>query len=83
MFTALGLQDRITYGTFNEVAECQINREGDIREILKSLVMEEQFQEKKPEIDLSTDKRPQVLLIDEVDVFFSDDFYGRTYNPSA
>lgn len=83
MFNALGLTDRITYGTFNEVAECQINREGDIREILKSLVMKEEFQEKRPEIDLSTNKRPQVLLIDEVDVFFSDDFYGRTYNPSA
>jgi hypothetical protein len=24
---------------------------------------------------------PRVLLIDEVDVFFSADFYGRTFNP--
>ena len=26
-------------------------------------------------------KRPRVLLIDEVDVFFSTSFYGNTYNP--
>ena len=24
-----------------------------------------------------------VLLIDEVDVFFSEDFYGKTYNPTT
>jgi hypothetical protein len=28
-------------------------------------------------------KRPNILLIDEVDVFFSKDFYGNTYSPSA
>lgn len=73
----------IKYGTFNEVAEYQINREGDVREIMKSLVLKNEFQIQRPQIDLSEDKRPQVLLIDEVDVFFSDDFYGQTYNPQA
>ncbi len=27
--------------------------------------------------------RPKVLLIDEVDIFFSKDFYGNVYNPKA
>jgi hypothetical protein len=29
----------IKYGTFNEIAELQVNREGEIREIVKSLVL--------------------------------------------
>ena len=28
-------------------------------------------------------KKPKILLIDEVDVFFSKEFYGRLYTPSA
>jgi hypothetical protein len=65
------------------VAELQINREGELRDILMSHVLKEEFQTETPKIDLNEDKRPQVLLIDEVDVFFSDDFYGKTYNPRA
>ncbi len=83
MFRALGLQDLIKYGTFNEIAEYQINRDCDVRELLKSLVLKDEFQTSKPNIDLSTEKRPQVLLIDEVDVFFSCEFYGNTYNPQV
>jgi hypothetical protein len=54
-----------------------------VRELLKSLVLKKEFLPNQPKIDLSTDKRPQILLIDEVDVFFSNDFYGRTYVPQA
>ncbi len=32
---------------------------------------------------LQKTKRPKILLIDEVDVFFSRDFYGSVYTPSA
>ena len=28
-------------------------------------------------------QRPRILLIDEVDVFFSKDFYGNVYLPQA
>jgi hypothetical protein len=83
MFRALGLQDLIKYGTFDEIAEYQINRDCDVRELLKSIVLKDEFQTSKPVIDLSTEKRPHVLLIDEVDVFFSKEFYGNTYNPQA
>jgi fatty acid/phospholipid biosynthesis enzyme len=37
----------------------------------------------KPAINLENNKRPQVLLIDEVDVFFSDSFFGNVYIPTA
>ncbi len=39
LFRELGLLDLIIYGTFNEIAEIQINREGDVREILKHEVL--------------------------------------------
>jgi hypothetical protein len=29
----------IKYGTFNEISELQVNREGEIREIVKCLVL--------------------------------------------
>jgi hypothetical protein len=28
-------------------------------------------------------KKQSILIIDEVDVFFSDSFYGKTFNPAA
>ena len=34
-------------------------------------------------LDTSVRIRPKVLLIDEVDVFLSDKFYGGTYTPSV
>jgi hypothetical protein len=34
MFKELGLLKMINYGTFNEVAELQVNIEGEIREIV-------------------------------------------------
>jgi hypothetical protein len=32
---------------------------------------------------LENNKRPQVLLIDEVDIFFSESFFGNKYIPLA
>lgn len=60
----------------------QINREGQIREICTALVLKDGIIP-KPEINLDTNKRPQVLLIDEVDVFFSESFFGNKYIPAA
>ena len=38
---------------------------------------------KKVEIKSDHKTRPQILLIDEVDVFFSESFFGNTYMPQA
>lgn len=35
----------------------------------------------KPNKPGDFDKKKKMLLIDEVDVFFTQDFYGNTYNP--
>ena len=73
----------ITYGTFNEIAEKKLNQDGEIRKIIQALVLKEEFCKNKPVLKLNREKRPQVLLIDEVDVFFSKSFYGRDYIPQA
>jgi len=61
----------------------QINRDGYIRDIGRALVLNDGILPSKPEINLDNNKRPQVLLIDEVDVFFSDSFFGNVYIPAA
>ena len=34
-------------------------------------------------ITLSDNQRPNILIIDEVDVFFNESFYGQSYKPVA
>ena len=80
MFESLGLTEHIHYGTFDKLCEKIINENGDIRSRVLDLILHES----KSPIKLDEHyKRPKVLLIDEVDVFFSKDFYGNTYNPIA
>ena len=81
IFSQLELKDRIQYSTFNEICEMEINRNGELRDIVLNLILE------TPETTITVKReaspRPQVLLIDEVDVFFSDDFFGKVYQPQA
>ena len=74
------LQKHIHYGTFNKICEDEINKEGDVRKIVEDLILDGKLsninEQKRSSI------RPRVLLIDEVDVFFSKDFYGNSYRPS-
>lgn len=74
MFEMLDLGAFITYGTFNQICENYINKDGSIRDIVLAKILkthELHAEAKKP-----ISKRPQILLVDEVDVFFSKDFYN-------
>ncbi len=44
---------------------------------MKAIIKGENFKDyiKKPK------EKPRILLIDEVDVFFGEEFYGKTYDP--
>lgn len=57
-----------------------INSDFNISETVSKLVKESKLNK---QFDLKYKKRPTVLLIDEVDVLFSQDFYGKTYSPIA
>ena len=56
----------------------EIDKDGDIRKIILNLVLKKA---EKVEIKSESKDRPKILLIDEVDVFFSESFFGNTYMP--
>ncbi|ETO08110.1 hypothetical protein RFI_29276 [Reticulomyxa filosa] len=82
LFNILGVIDFIYYGTFNKICERIINEEGDVRKLVENLILPGNDDEKKVS-DVPRVARSKVLLIDEVDVFFSKDFYGNCYSPAA
>ena len=80
VFDAFQVSSAITYGTFQELAERSIDANGPLPRKLASALVD---QTEIPEPVGAADPPNRILLIDEVDVFFSPDFYGATYNPSA
>ncbi|UIP93357.1 hypothetical protein JSQ73_001440 [Wolbachia endosymbiont of Anopheles demeilloni] len=81
-FKNFGIRDKVTYGTFDEMADEVIKLEVNgkkqgLRELVEGRILnhsvEQSGQIKQEDISNTT------LLIDEVDVFFSDQFYGNTY----
>jgi hypothetical protein len=79
LFSAFEVKKYIFYGTFHKLCENFINQDGDIRQLVESDVLGR----KRPDsvVSLFRRGRPKILLIDEVDVFFSKDFYGNLYKP--
>ena len=80
LFDKLDLNNYIHYGTFNKICEEEINKDGDIRKSVNDLILDGKLNDKNGQT--KDYFRPRVLLIDEVDVFFSKDFYGNYYRPS-
>ena len=80
LFDYLNLQSFIHYGIINKVCEDEINKKGDIRKIVEDLICDGKLSNSNQQKQGLN--RPRVLLIDEVDVFFSKDFYGNSYRPS-
>ena len=81
LFDSLNITSQIRYGTFNKLCEHVINEHGDIRKLVENMIS-------KNDADSSVVQRAQtnrlkILLIDEVDVFFSKEFYGNVYTPST
>lgn len=77
MFTLLGIIDNVVYDTFNSLCERQLNKRGSIRDMVLHKILKGQRPVKSKDQEL----RPAVLLIDEVDVFFSKAFYNQVYMP--
>ena len=92
LFEALRIKDYIHYGTFNQLCERVINERGNVRSMVERLVTkkaetQDDLYESKVDHDgtlhCQSQKRPKVLLIDEVDAFVDKEFYGNTYTPCA
>jgi hypothetical protein len=83
IFDLFDVSHMVQYGTFQKLSERLVNSEGDVREMTRGLIMSSK---KGP--DASTSKpsgakggqKKRILLVDEVDVFFSRSFYGETYD---
>eukprot|EP00956_Cyclotella_meneghiniana_P041584 scaffold231470_cov23-Cyclotella_meneghiniana.AAC.1 len=82
VFCHFGLQRHVKYSTIKKYAGDSIAAKGDIRDLTKSLMRGNlsTSHESLTAISRQND-RLEVLLVDEVDVFFGSDFYGQTYNP--
>ena len=81
IFRALGVEERIEYGTFNRLCENLLNEQCNVREKVRDMILDN-----KNAVDAAAKTLrigPKVLLIDEVDVFLSEKFYGGTYSPSV
>eukprot|EP01084_Bolivina_argentea_P147335 257800_1 len=86
LFILFNVQNNIQYQTFNNILEQMINDGGDIRDICKKIVLDEKTDElddyKEPAQNWLNNKQ-KILFIDEVDKFFSTDFFGKQYTPSS
>ncbi|CAF3676046.1 unnamed protein product [Rotaria sp. Silwood1] len=81
IFTALGIDERIEYGTFNKLCENLLNEQCNVREKVCDMILKNK--NALDVVDKQKSNRRKVLLIDEVDVFLSEKYYGGTYTPSV
>ena len=79
VFRAFGIAEHVHYGTFHNLCEEFINAHGDVRSLVRASINRIPLEDVTKK---ATDRR-RILLIDEVDVFFSKDFYGNVYRPMA
>jgi hypothetical protein len=87
LFEAFNVERSIKYGTFQDLCESYLNRRGDIRDSVQSIVEcptgQAWSRGSAEPANFPADGVPTVLLIDEVDVFFKGEFYGCAYRPTA
>eukprot|EP00808_Paulinella_micropora_P005101 g56718.t1 len=81
IFEALEVADRVNYNTLSGLVETLIGKHGNVRELTIQFVR--QPGSVGTESKRVASVRPSVLIVDEVDMLFSDDFYGNTLNPVA
>ncbi|CAF3801929.1 unnamed protein product [Rotaria magnacalcarata] len=80
-FRALGIEERIQYGSFNTLCEQLLNEQCNGREKVRDTIVTNQSA--LAVVDTSARIRPKVLLIDEKGVFLSDKLYDGVYTSSV
>ena len=78
VFKHFGVSEMVQYGTFQQLSERLINEEGDVRAMTLDVVLNSKEARALPARAMP---KKRILLVDEVDVFFSSSFYGETYDP--
>jgi len=77
LFQRLEVQEFVRYGTFAELCEEYIHEYYGVREKVKSMFTGGNSQNYKQK----EKNRQKIVLLDEVDVFFSPEFLGNVYKP--
>ena len=96
LFERLGVEKEIKYGTFNQLCEDILNSDGtNFKEEVTNMILEKpkgvfdkladlvgvnRVKLNRGPNEISTN--PTILVIDEVDVFFEDNFFGNSYCPA-
>jgi len=79
LFNFFGVSNFIHYGNFISVLEKILNRNVNIKKYLSELI----FKTNENSLaQVKSCKRFQILLFDEVDIFFSKEFHGKMYSSS-
>jgi len=81
LFVLLGIDNLVHYSTFEQLCNLLVNRHADVRELTTKFVCGDRSAIKGKGHNFEPTK--SILLIDEVDVFFSETFFGSTYNPGV
>eukprot|EP00808_Paulinella_micropora_P015181 g14014.t1 len=86
----LGISELVQYSTLKGLANQILKEEqGDVRALTKAFLTSDDGllvdvkQASAAAKDWTVQYRPRVLLIDEVDVFFQKDFYGKSYDAAT
>jgi hypothetical protein len=80
VFQIFEVQEMVTYGTFQQLSEKLVNERGDVRDLTRDMFSSASAGAVRTKATPPAGQK-RILLVDEVDVFFSKDFYGETYNP--
>jgi hypothetical protein len=75
-----GIQDMVNYGTFQQLSELLINADGDVRSMTRDVILGSKEARVSQHGARVQSAKGRILLVDEVDVFFSSSFYGETYD---
>ncbi len=78
LFISFGVDEQISYGDFDDLSDKFIsNKLGDLRSMVRSFLQGTSIS------GGARDDRKRILLIDEVDVFFGENFLGAQYNSAV
>lgn len=76
IFNDLNITHMIEYSNFQNLTEMALNEKKDIREMSVNLILK-----KNDNYIKKSNSYIKVLLIDEVDILFTKEFFGEKYNP--
>ena len=82
VFRAFNIEDKIEYNTFNKICEKLLNDQCNVREEIRDGILRNDVPRGSNRKESYYLQPKRILLIDEVDVFLSDRFYGGMYIPT-